>query len=334
MVALAHCEKGSSVTTGTAEEFDRWIDPYRSELLAHCYQMLGSVHDAEDLVQETYLRAWRARDRYDESRSSVRTWLYRIATNACLTALESRSRRPLPSGLVAESDPRGPLVPGGEVTWLQPLPDSLLSLGKPEAAAIDRATLRLAFVAAVQHLSARQRAVLILREVLDFSAAEAADILSTTTASVNSSLQRARATLKAAGILEEQVAEPSEAEQRAWVDKYMKAFEKADVEGLKRLLTDDVLMEMPPMVNWFAGRENYGVFMDWVFAKNGPQWRFLPVGANSQPAFAAYNRGPSGAFELHTLQVFTVTKNGISRNSVFRDADVFASFKLPAMLEA
>jgi RNA polymerase sigma-70 factor (ECF subfamily) len=114
----------------------------------------------------------------------------------------------------------------------------------------------------------------------------------------------------------------------------MNAFEKADVEGLKRLLTEDVLMEMPPMVNWFVGRENYGVFMDWVFAKNGGQWRFLPVGANSQPAFAAYNRGPSGAFELHTLQVFTVTKNGISRNSVFRDAEVFASFKLPAKLEA
>jgi RNA polymerase sigma-70 factor, ECF subfamily len=319
------------VVTGTVEEFDRRIDRYRSELLAHCYRMLGSVHDAEDLVQETYLRAWRAKDRYDESRSSLRTWLYRIATNACLTALEGRSRRPLPSGLVAESDPRGPLVHGGEITWLQPLPDSRLILGEQ---AIDRGSLRLAFVAAVQHLSARQRAVLILREVLDFSAVEAADILGTTTASVNSSLQRARAGLKEAGILEDQVAESSEAEQRAWVDKYMKAFEKADVEGLKRLLTDDVRMEMPPMVNWFAGRENYGVFMDWVFAKNGTQWRFLPVGANTQPAFAAYNRGPSGAFELHTLQVFTVAGNGISRNSVFRDADVFASFNLPAVLEA
>ena len=334
MDALAHHEKGMNVATATVEEFDRRIDPYRSELLAHCYQMLGSVHDAEDLVQETYLRAWRAKDQYDESRSSLRTWLYRIATNACLTALEGRSRRPLPSGLVAESDPRRPFVHGGEITWLQPLPDSLLSLGEPETATIDRGSLRLAFVAAVQHLSARQRAVLILREVLDFSAAEAADILSTTTASVNSSLQRARARLKEAGILEEQVTEPSEAEQRVWVDKYMKAFEKADVEGLKRLLTEDVLMEMPPMVNWFVGRENYGVFMDWVFAKNGSQWRFLPLGANSQPAFAAYNRGPGGAFELHTLQVFTVTKNGISRNSVFRDAEVFASFKLPAELEA
>ncbi|XNL25876.1 sigma-70 family RNA polymerase sigma factor [Longispora sp. K20-0274] len=318
----------------TAEAFDRRIDPYRSELLAHCYRMLGSVHDAEDLVQETWLRAWRARDRYDEGRSSLRTWLYRIATNACLTALEGRGRRPLPSGLVAESDPRRPFVHGGEVTWLQPLPDSVLRLGEPETATIDRASLRLAFVAAAQHLSARQRAVLILREVLDFPAAEAADILGTTTASVNSALQRARASLRAAGIAQEQIAEPSEAEQRAWVDRYMRAFEAADVEGLKRLLTEDVLMEMPPMVNWFVGRENYGVFMDWVFAHNGSQWRLLPVGANAQPAFAAYNRGPGGAFELHTLQVFTVTKHGISRTSVFRDSDVFASFELPATLGA
>src|SRR5205085_369661 len=164
--------RGMSVTTAAVEEFDRRIDPYRSELLAHCYRMLGSVHDAEDLVQETYLRAWRAKDQYDESRSSLRTWLYRIATNACLTALEGRTRRPLPSGLVAESDPRRPFVHGGEITWLQPVPDSALRLGEPETATIDRGSLRLAFVAAMQHLSARQRAVLILREVLDFSAAE------------------------------------------------------------------------------------------------------------------------------------------------------------------
>ena len=153
--------------------FDELIEPYRTELFAHCYRMLGSVHDAEDVVQEAYLRAWRAREQYDASRSSVRTWMYRIATNACLTALSSGSRRPLPSGFVAESDPLQPLVRGKEVTWLQPLPDSLLDAGDPARSAVDRDSLRLAFMAALQHLSARQRAVLILRDVLEFSAAEA-----------------------------------------------------------------------------------------------------------------------------------------------------------------
>jgi RNA polymerase sigma-70 factor (ECF subfamily) len=158
-------------------EFEQRIEPYRSELLAHCYRMLGSVHDAEDLVQDTYLRAWRARADYDPVRASVRTWLYRIATNACLTALAGRGRRPLPSGLVAQSDPLRPFAPGGEVSWLQPIPDSLLRLGDPAGSAVERGSLRLAFVAALQHLSARERAALILREVLEFSAAESAEII-------------------------------------------------------------------------------------------------------------------------------------------------------------
>ena len=241
--------------TTKEEGFDRLLEPFRTELLAYCYRMLGSAHDAEDLVQDTYLRAWRAREQYDETRSSLRTWLYRIATNACLTALEVRGRRPLPSGLVAASDPLGPLVQGENVAWLQPLPDSLLDAGDPAGTVIDRSSLRLAFVAALQHLSARQRGALILRDVLSFSASEAAEILGTTVVSVNSSLQRARARVKEAGVRQERLSEPSAAEQRAWVDRYMKAFEHADVEGLKRLLTEDVLMEMPPMLNWFVGRE-------------------------------------------------------------------------------
>ena len=258
--------------TTKVEGFDRRIEPFRTELLAYCYRMLGSAHDAEDLVQDTYLRAWRARDQYDETRSSLRTWLYRIATNACLTALEVRGRRPLPSGLVAASDPLGPLVRGENVAWLQPLPDSLLEAGDPAGAVIDRSSLRLAFVAALQHLSARQRGALILRDVLGFSASEAAEILGTTVVSVNSSLQRARTRVKEAGVRQERLSEPSAAEQRAWVDRYMKAFEHADVEGLKRLLTEDVLMEMPPMLNWFVGRGNYGLFMEWVFEEAGTDW--------------------------------------------------------------
>jgi RNA polymerase sigma-70 factor (ECF subfamily) len=319
--------------TTQVQGFDRLVEPFRTELLAYCYRMLGSAHDAEELVQDTYLRAWRAREQYDETRSSPRTWLYRIATNVCLTALEVRGRRPLPSGLVAASDPLGPLVPGENVAWLQPLPDALLDAGDPAKAAIDDSSLRLAFAAALQHLSARQRGALILRDVLSFSASEAAEILGTTVAAVNSSLQRARARVQQIGVRHERLSEPAAAEQRAWVDRYMKAFERADVEGLKRLLTEDVLMEMPPMINWFAGPGNYGLFMDWVFAAAGTDWCLKAVAANGQPGFAAYRR-VGGGYELHTLQVFTVTAEGISRNSVFQEPEVFASFGLAAALDA
>jgi RNA polymerase sigma-70 factor (ECF subfamily) len=239
----------------------------------------------------------------------------------------------LPSGLVAASDPRGPLV-RGENAWLQPFPDSLVDAGDPARAVIDRASLRLAFAAALQHLPARQRGALILRDVLGFSASEAADILGTTVVSVNSSLQRARTRMKEAGVRPEPLSEPSAAEQRAWIDRYMKAFERADVEGLKRLLTEDVLMEMPPMINWFTGPGNYGLFMDWVFEAAGQDWLLKAVTANGgQPGFAAYRR-VGGRYELHTLQIFTVTAEGISRNSVFADSEVFASFGLAAALDA
>ena len=324
-------QPGAGVTTAI-EGFDRRAEPFRTELLAYCYRMLGSAHDAEDLVQDTYLRAWRAREQYDETRSSLRTWLYRIATNVCLTALEVRGRRPLPAGLVAASDPLGPLVRGENVAWLQPLPDSLLDAGDPARAVIDRSSLRLAFAAALQHLSARQRGALILRDVLGFSAAEAAEILGTTVVSVNSSVQRARGRMKEVGAGHETPSEPSAAEQRAWVDRYMKAFEHADVEGLKRLLTEDVLMEMPPMLNWFVGPDNYGLFMVWVFEQAGTDWCLKPVAGNGQPGFAAYRR-VDGGYELHTLQIFTVTAGGISRNSVFQDSEVFASFGLAARLD-
>jgi uncharacterized protein (TIGR02246 family) len=187
----------------------------------------GILFAGQTEVPDTYLRAWRAREQYDETRSSLRTWLYRIATNVCLTALEVRGRRPLPSGLVAASDPLGPLVQGENVTWFQPLPDSLLAAGDPASAVIDRSGLRLAFAAALQHLSARQRGALILRDVLSFSASEAAEILGTTVVSVNSSLQRARTRVKEVGVRQERLSEPSAAEQRAWVDRYMEAGREA-----------------------------------------------------------------------------------------------------------
>ena len=317
--------------TAATTEFDARLAPYRGELLAYCYRMLGSTHDAEDLVQDTCLRAWRAREQYDDTRASLRTWLYRIATNVCLTALADRGRRPLPAGLVAPREPLAPFALDAETTWLQPLPDAVLESADPAAVAVDRSGLRLAFVAALQHLSARQRGALVLREVLGFSAAESALILGMSVAAVNSSLQRARARVREVDPQQERLDEPTSAEQRAWVERYMTAFQRADVEGLKELLTADVVMEMPPVLNWFAGTESYGRFMDWVFAANGTDWRLVPVAANGQPGFAAYNR-VGEEYRLHTLQVFSVTTAGISRTTVFQDADVFASFGLAPTL--
>ena len=290
------------------------------ELVAYCYRMTGSFQDAEDLVQETMLRAWKARDRYDRSRASVRTWLYRIATNACLTALEGRARRPLPSGLGPPShDPAAPLTPSFDIPWLQPFPDARIDLDR-------RADLRLALVAALQVLAPRQRAVLVLREVLEFSAAEAATQLETTVAAVNSALQRARAALAAVGDPGE-VAEPSEADARATVEEYLRAFEAGDVNHLVRLVTEDAVLEMPPVPLWYQGRRDYGRFMRRVFELRGTGWLTSPLTANGQPAFAAYAPAGSG-HRLHAVQVLTVAGGGVARNVVFADPRVFELFEL------
>jgi RNA polymerase sigma-70 factor, ECF subfamily len=326
-------KEGAMLAIG--EDFVRRTDPFRRELLVHCYRMLGSVHDAEDLLQETMLRAWRARERFDAGRASLRTWLYRIATNACLSALESRSRRPLPSGMVGPSDdPEAPMIPRQEIPWLQPFPDAMLGAERedPATALATRGSLRLAFVAAMQYLPPRQRAVLILRDVLDWSAAEVAGALDTTPAAVNSALQRARARLEEVGVDEDQIDEPSDPDRRALIDRYVTAFENADVVALERLLTDDAVLEMPPVLNWFVGREAYGRFIAHLFAMRGSDWRMVPTAANGQPAVAAYLRGRNGAYHVHTLQVFTVTESGISHNVVFQDSSLFATFRLPPRL--
>jgi RNA polymerase sigma-70 factor (ECF subfamily) len=240
-------------------DFERRADPYRRELLAHCYRMLGSVNEAEDLVQETMLRAWRSYDRYDDQQASLRTWLYRIATNACLTALAGVSRRPLPSGLGAPGDdPEQPLVPAFDIPWIQPMPDAMLGAGPGDPAATVgvRGSLRLAFVAAIQYLPARQRAILILRDVLEFSAVEVANILATTPAAVNSGLQRARARLDDVSVAEDRIEEPSDPTTRALIDQYVVAFETANIPALTRLLTEQVVLEMPPVPLWFLGREH------------------------------------------------------------------------------
>lgn len=314
------------------QDFTVRTDPFRQELLAHCYRMLGSVHDAEDLLQETLLRAWRAFDRYDSRRASLRAWLYSIATNACLTALDQRSRRPLPSGLGAPSeDPEQPLLRGEEVPWIQPIPDRLL--GDPADVLVSRASLRLAFVAALQYLPARQRAVLILRDVLDWPAAEVAVTLSTSTAAVNSALQRARARLSEVQPAEDRIDPPADADRRAHVERYADAFEKIDLAALEKLLTEDVVLEMPPFASWYAGRDHYLRFMARMYTLRGTHWRMVPTGANGQPALAAYRRVQGGWYELHTLQVFTVTDAGISNNTAFQDQDLFATFGLPTRID-
>ncbi|WP_217550821.1 RNA polymerase subunit sigma-70 [Streptomyces sp. GbtcB6] len=295
------------------------FEPYRGELVAYCYRMLGSFHEAEDLVQETMLRAWKARERYDPARASVRTWLYRIATNVCLTALQGRVRRPLPSGLGAPgADPEAPLTPAPDVPWLEPFPDARFDV---EA----RTDLRLALVAALQLLPARQRAVLVLREVLEFSAAEVADQLETSVPAVNSALQRARAALAGAGGADE-VSEPDDPEVRAAVLRYQQAFEAADVPALVRLLTDDAVLEMPPLPLWYRGRGDYGLFMERVFRLRGTGWRTRSLTAGGQPALVAYAPEPGGGHRLHSVQVLTVTGGGrVARNVVFTDPRVLTA---------
>lgn len=298
------------------------FEPYRDELVAYCYRMAGSFHEAEDLVQETMLRAWKARDQYDRTRASVRTWLYRIATNVCLTALEGRARRPLPSGLAAPSDdPGAPLTPAFDISWLQPFPDARFDVGV-------RADMRLALVAAMQILPPRQRAVLVLREVLQFSAAEVAVQFGTTVPAVNSALQRARAALTEAGRVEE-VTEPDDPQLRAVIGRYVRAFEAADVPALVRLLTEDAVLEMPPVPLWYRGSHDYGLFMRRVFDMRGTDWGVRSLTANGQPALAAYAPEPGGGHRLHTLQVLTVTGGRVARNVVFADPAVFEALDLP-----
>jgi len=314
------------------DDFESLADPYRRELFAHCYRMLGSVHDAEDLVQETYLRAWRAYDRF-EGRSSLRTWLHRIATTACLTALESRGRRPMPTGLGGpDSDPADPLVEHTEIPWLEPVPDAMAGADHSDPAAIvtSRESIRLAFVAALQHLPPRQRAVLILREVLKWKAAEVAEAVGTTTAAVNSTLQRARAQLDQAAPSPEEVGEPSSAEQRELLDRYVRAFEAKDIPAIVELFTKDVVWEMPPFAEWYLGPENVGRHLDMRCPAISDGMRLVPVAANGQPAYGTYIRTEeTGEFSAFLIQVLTLGEGGITHVANFLDTRLFDTFGLP-----
>ncbi len=308
------------------------LERYRPELLAHCYRMMGSVHDAEDLVQETYLRAWKSQGTF-EGRSSMRTWLYRIATNACLTALQSRGRRPLPTGLGQEaSDPFGSLVERPEVPWLEPVPDALVSdlPDDPASVVTSRESLRLAFVAALQNLPPRQRVVLVLREVLAWRAAEVADLLGTSTAAVNSLLQRARAQLDEASLTRDDVVEPTDPEHRELLDGYVAAFERYDVAAIVEMFTDDAVWEMPPFTGWYHGARAIGDLISTQCPASGPaDMRMLRTDANGQPAFALYMRDADGVHRAFQIQVLTVTGHRVSHVGCFFDTGLFGAFGLP-----
>jgi len=309
--------------------FVRDTEPFRRELLAHCYRMLGSIQDAEDLVQETYLRAWRSYGGF-EGRSSVRTWLYQIATNGCLTELAKRGRRMLPSGLYApQQDPGAyPEDAGTEVDWLQPAPDAMVTPDSADPAAIvtAREGLRLALIASLQYLPPRQRAILVLRDVLAFPAPEVAEMLGTTTVSVKSALQRARARLKVLAPAAGQITEPSEPRARALLDQYIAAFENADATALERLLLSGATIEAPPLRTWFSGRKTCMPFLrDQVLGSPG-DWRMLATSANGQPAAAAFTRDQDGNYQPYGICVLTVTGAGIRRISSFGDPSLVTVF--------
>jgi len=308
---------------------------YRRELLAHCYRMTGSLHDAEDLVQETYLRAWKSYDRF-EGKSSVRTWLHRIATNTCLTALQGRARRPLPTGLGApSSDPTGELVQRGEVPWLEPLPDGPDDPADPLTIVGSREAVRLAFIAALQHLSPRQRAVLVLRDVLQWKAAEVADAIGATPAAVNSLLQRARAQLADIGPSQDDViAAPDSPAARDQLARYIAAFEDYDIDRLETLFTEEAIWEMPPFTGWYQGASAIGTLIHQNCpAEKAGDMRLLPMTANGQPAAAMYMRSPeSGVHEPFQLHVLDITAAGVSRVVAFLDTSTFPKFGLPERL--
>jgi RNA polymerase sigma-70 factor, ECF subfamily len=317
-------------TMADSREFASRTAPFRRELLAHCYRILGSVDEAEDVIQETYLRAWRSYGGF-QGRSSLRTWLYQIATNACLTARQRRGRRALPSGLggPGEDPAATPARAGAEVRWLQPIPDALVTAESDDPAAIvvSRASLRLALIAALQYLPARQRAVLLLRDVLAFPASEVASMLDTTTTAVKSTLQRARARLQQVAPAPDQVTEPTDPEARALLDQYIAAFEHADAAALERLLRRDATLELPPSSTWFAGDKAIANAVAGLGASG--DWRMAPTSANGQPAAAAYHRGDDGAYRAYGIVVLTATTTGIARIVVFADPGLLARFGLP-----
>ena len=310
---------------GDEAAFARLIDPYRGQLHAHCYRMLGSVHDAEDALQEASLRAWRGLPRF-EGRSSLKSWLYTIATNTCLNQIERRPKRVLPVDYTGAADPHGgPGEPVVESVWIEPYPDELIGvedeLAGPEARYEQREGVELAFVAALQLLPANQRAVLILREVLGFSAQETADALETSVASANSALQRARRTIEERTPEQTQQAtlrELGDERERAIVERYLEAWERNDVETVMEILAEDASFTMPPLQTWFAGHDGIATFLAGWPLSGQWRWRHIRTHSNGQEALAFYSWDPDeGAYLRFALNVLTLRGNRISEVDAF-----------------
>lgn len=311
----------------TAQAFERLAEPLRRELRLHCYRMLGSVHDAEDVTQESFVRAWRGFARYDET-GSFRAWLYRIATNACLDALADRKRRRryLPDQLrpAAPVPADGAAIDGPalDVAWLEPYPDRFLediadAAPNPEARYSARESVQLAFVAVIQQLPPRQRAMLLLSDVLGWSSTEIATLLGRSSAAVNSGLQRARATLARQDTGQPLALAPVDAAQRQLLDRYVAAWERFDLDGLVALLSDDARLIMPPFPQWFVGRAAIHAFNRNVW-RSFAGYRLVPAPANGQPAFALYARTiAAGPWMAHSLQVLTLDARGVGGITLF-----------------
>jgi RNA polymerase sigma-70 factor (ECF subfamily) len=320
-----------------ADAFERLIGPHRAGLQAHCYRMLGSAADAEDALQETLLRAWRGLPRF-EGRSSLRSWLYRIATNACLTMIERRPTRVMPIDHGGASDPHEPPArPLLEPVWLEPYPDQALEVedaaASPETRYERRESIELAFIAALQHLPSRQRAVLLLRDVLGLAPAEIAAALDTTPAAIYSLLQRARqaaderlparsqqATLRTIG----------DRRLRDLVERYLQAWDQADVAAITEMLADDATLSMPPRPNWYQGRAAVRAFLAAVPLSGRRRWHHLPTRANGQPSLGAYLLDAPGTGHAHAIQVLALDTNArISDITAFHTPEAFARFGLP-----
>ncbi|MDF1604363.1 sigma-70 family RNA polymerase sigma factor [Nocardioides sp. YIM 152315] len=314
-------------STAELDDFPTLTQRYQRELLAHCYRMSGSVQEAEDLVQETFLRAWKAAEKF-EGRSSVRTWLYRIATNVCLTNLENKPRRPLPAGIgTPEAMAGDALETDHEIAWLEPVPDAAVVVA-------ERDSIRLAFVAALQHLPARQRAVLIMRDVLRWSASEVADALDTSTAAVNSALQRAHAQFAERGLTEDTVCNELTPAQEQLLERYVDAFWRKDIGSIVSLLTAEATWDMPPFTTWFKGPESIGELIETHCPGGWNDMPMLRTSANGQPAYGLYMRTAAGDFEPFQLQVLELEGERVRHVTAFFDRALFDTFGLPDHLDA